>query len=124
MARVKGLYSKKDRECEEMSFHDSQDPAAVVIADVSISAFEDGLCPTRFYANIVTEGLDMSTLTQGAFIKVGDVLLEVSDRTKKCHDECWLEKKPCGMVDLIRYAKVAEGGRVSVSDDVEGRQRE
>ena len=41
-----------------------------------------------FGENLVVEGIELNTLPIGQQIQVGDVLLEVTQIGKKCHDKC------------------------------------
>ena len=41
-----------------------------------------------FGENIVTEGLDLKNLPVGTRLSIGDVLLEVTQIGKECHDHC------------------------------------
>ena len=41
-----------------------------------------------FGENLVIEGIELNTLSIGQKIKIGDVLLEVTQIGKKCHDKC------------------------------------
>lgn len=71
------------------------------------------LKPGDFAENITTRGIDLSSLQIGDRIKVGtQVLLEVSQIGKECHDLCEISKKigRCIMPKQGIFARVLKGG--------------
>ena len=71
-----------------------------------------------FGENLVIEGIELHTLPIGQQIKVGDVLLEVTQIGKKCHDKCqiYYQVGECIMPKNGIFTKVLKGGRVKVGD--------
>jgi MOSC domain-containing protein YiiM len=74
-----------------------------------------------FGENIVVEGIDLSKLPVGTKLKVGDVLMEVTQIGKVCHDRChiYYTVGDCIMPREGIFAKVLEGGKAKVGDNVE-----
>ena len=72
-----------------------------------------------FGENIVLEGIELHTLPIGQLIKIGDVLLEVTQIGKKCHDKCqiYYQVGECIMPKNGIFTKVLKGGKVKVGDD-------
>lgn len=72
-----------------------------------------------FGENLVVEGIDVEKLPVGQKIKIGDVLLEVTQIGKKCHDKCniYYQVGDCIMPKNGIFTKVLSGGIVKVSDD-------
>ena len=77
--------------------------------------------PGIFGENILTEGIDYSRCTIGTRIRCGDVLLEIMQIGKKCHSSCEIRKiaGDCIMPREGIFAKVLEGGYISVGDNAE-----
>ena len=72
-----------------------------------------------FGENIVLEGIELHTLPIGQLIKIGDVLLEVTQIGKKCHDKCqiYYQVGECIMPKTGIFTKVLKGGKVKVGDE-------
>ena len=79
-------------------------------ANVDIGAFGE---------NIVLEGIELHTLPIGQLIKIGDVLLEVTQIGKKCHDKCqiYYQVGECIMPKNGIFTKILKGGKVKVGDE-------
>ena len=72
-----------------------------------------------FGENIVLEGIELHTLPIGQLIKIGDVLLEVTQIGKKCHDKCqiYYQVGECIMPKNGIFTRVLKGGKVKVGDE-------
>ena len=72
-----------------------------------------------FGENLVIEGIELHTLPIGQQIKIGDVLLEVTQIGKKCHDKCqiYYQVGECIMPKNGIFTKVLKGGEVKVGDE-------
>lgn len=72
-----------------------------------------------FGENIVLEGIELHKLPIGQLIKIGDVLLEVTQIGKKCHDKCqiYYQVGECIMPKNGIFTKVLKGGKVKVGDE-------
>ena len=72
-----------------------------------------------FGENLVIEGIELNTLSIGQKIKIGDVLLEVTQIGKKCHDKCqiYYQVGECIMPKNGIFTKVLNGGIVKVGDE-------
>ena len=72
-----------------------------------------------FGENLVIEGIELNTLSIGQKIKIGDVLLEVTQIGKKCHDKCqiYYQVGECIMPKNGIFTKVLNGGTVKVGDE-------
>ena len=72
-----------------------------------------------FGENIVLGGIELHTLPIGQLIKIGDVLLEVTQIGKKCHDKCqiYYQVGECIMPKNGIFTKVLKGGKVKVGDE-------
>jgi molybdenum cofactor synthesis domain-containing protein len=79
------------------------------------------LKPGAFGENLVTDGLDMNELGIGSRIRVGSVLLELTQIGKVCHTRCavYYTTGDCIMPRLELFARVLEGGEVKPGMDVE-----
>jgi MOSC domain-containing protein YiiM len=75
-----------------------------------------------FAENLTTEGLNLPSLPVGAWLKVGsDVLLEVSQIGKVCHNRCniFYAVGDCVMPREGIFAKVLAGGQIKIGDLIE-----
>jgi MOSC domain-containing protein YiiM len=75
-----------------------------------------------FAENLTTEGIDLPSLPVGTKLKVGDeVLLEVSQIGKVCHNRCniFYTVGDCVMPREGIFAKVLAGGEIKVNDRME-----
>lgn len=78
--------------------------------------------PGDFAENITTEGLDVMTLPVGSVVHVGDdVVLEISQVGKVCHNKCaiYYQAGDCVMPREGVFAVVRQAGDVAVGDTVE-----
>lgn len=75
-----------------------------------------------FAENLTTEGIDLPSLSIGTRLKVGsEVLLEVTQIGKVCHERCsiFYAVGDCVMPREGIFAKVLIGGEVRVGDQIE-----
>ena len=72
-----------------------------------------------FGENLVVEGIELHTLPIGQLIQIGDVLLEVTQIGKKCHDKCqiYYQVGECIMPKNGIFTKVLKGGSVKVGGE-------
>lgn len=75
--------------------------------------------PTGAFAeNILTDGIALNTLSIGAKLKIGEVLLEVTQIGKECHADCAIRKQvgDCVMPRKGVFAVVLEEGAIRRGD--------
>ncbi|MBR4428518.1 MAG: MOSC domain-containing protein [Clostridia bacterium] len=74
-----------------------------------------------FGENIIVEGIDFRTLPIGTRYRCGDVLLEMTQIGKECHDHCaiYAAMGDCIMPREGVFCKVLQGGVLHVGDDLE-----
>ena len=74
-----------------------------------------------FGENIIVEGIDFRTLPIGTRYRSGDVLLEMTQIGKECHDHCaiYAAMGDCIMPREGVFCKVLQGGVLHVGDDLE-----
>lgn len=80
------------------------------------------LNPGDFAENLTTSGLDLDSFAEGDRVRVADnVLLEVSQIGKTCHEDCVVKEKTgeCIMPEKGLFFRVLEGGEISQGDPVE-----
>jgi len=79
-----------------------------------------GLCTGKFAENITTEGIELHKLDIGTRIRTGEVLLEISQIGKECHEKCAIFKQvgQCIMPTEGIFAKVIEGGKIKPGDEI------
>jgi len=80
----------------------------------------EGLTPGKFAENITTEGIILYELPVGTKLKIGDVILEVTQIGKECHLGCEIRKLvgDCVMPREGIFAKVLEDGYIKAGDDI------
>ena len=76
-----------------------------------------------FAENIITRGLDLTAVAVGDTLKIGgEILLEVTQIGKKCHDSGCAIKKATGDCIMPKegvFAKVLQGGAAKAGDPIE-----
>ena len=90
---------------------ESVEPMRAVLPDIPVGAFAE---------NILTEGVTLYTLPVGTWLRVGDVLLEVTQIGKECHAHCAIRRQvgDCVMPREGIFAVVLEEGVVRAGDPV------
>ncbi|NMC32587.1 MAG: MOSC domain-containing protein [Veillonellaceae bacterium] len=79
------------------------------------------LAPGDFAENLTVSGLDLPALPVGTVLRVGEVVLKVSQIGKECHQGCAVMQAvgDCVMPREGIFATVEKGGRVSNGDAIE-----
>lgn len=74
-----------------------------------------------FAENLTTKGLKVYELPLKTRLKVGEVILEISQIGKKCHDSCEIKKMTghCIMPKEGVFAKVIKEGIIKENDPIE-----
>lgn len=74
-----------------------------------------------FGENLVVDGIELNKLPIGQKIKIGEVLLEVTQIGKKCHDKCviYYQVGICIMPAYGIFTKVLNGGEITLGEEVE-----
>lgn len=80
-------------------------------ADVAAGAFGE---------NLVVSGIDFRRLPVGTLLRCGEVLLEITQIGKECHTHCAIYEQTgdCIMPREGVFAKVLQGGTVTVGDEM------
>jgi len=77
--------------------------------------------PGDFAENLTTEGIELFTLPVGTRFSVGDdVILELTQIGKECHDRCAIFKQMGSCVMPVEgvFTRVLHGGVVKVDDEI------
>lgn len=79
-----------------------------------------GLCTGKFAENITTEGIVLYALSVGARFKIGDVVFEVTQIGKECHQKCAIfhQVGECIMPKEGIFARVIIGGIIKAGDEI------
>ncbi|MDQ0148568.1 MOSC domain-containing protein [Eubacterium multiforme] len=74
-----------------------------------------------FGENIVVDGIEVDKLDIGQKLKIGDVILEITQIGKKCHSECEIFHRvgKCIMPIHGVFSKVLKGGNIKLNDEIE-----
>lgn len=90
---------------------ESVDRMRTKLPDIAIGAFAE---------NILTEGIELFTLPVGTRMRVGEVLLEVTQIGKECHKGCAIRNLigDCVMPREGIFAIVLEEGTVRAGDEI------
>lgn len=95
-----------------------------LLGQESIKKMQDmgikGLEPGKFAENITTEGIVLYKLPIGTILKIGDVVLEITQIGKECHEGCAIKKQvgKCVMPLEGVFAKVIKEGYISKGDSI------
>lgn len=97
-----------------------------LLDDSEIRAMEERtgveLHPGDFAENLTSSGLDMESFAVGDRLRVGEeVLLEVSQIGKTCHEDCVVKEKTgeCIMPEKGLFFRVLQGGYLTPGDPIE-----
>ena len=73
-----------------------------------------------FGENLLVDGIDCARLPVGTQLKCGDVLLEVTQIGKECHQGCAIQHRVgyCIMPHEGIFARVLKGGTVQEGDEI------
>lgn len=73
-----------------------------------------------FAENITVEGFEVKDLSIGTKLKIGEVILEISQIGKSCHSKCEIFKTvgDCIMPKEGVFARVLKGGKIKVGDEI------
>lgn len=90
---------------------ESVEKMKAVFPDIPVGAFAE---------NILTEGLTLYTLPVGTRLRVGEVLLEVTQIGKECHAHCAIRQQvgDCVMPREGIFAIVLEEGTIRPGDTI------
>lgn len=90
---------------------ESVDKMKAVFPDIPVGAFAE---------NILTEGLTLFTLPVGTRLRIGEVLLEVTQIGKECHAHCAIRQQvgDCVMPREGIFAIVLEEGTIRSGDAI------
>lgn len=74
-----------------------------------------------FAENITTEGINLSEIELGEHLKIGEVIIEITQHGKRCHGKCNVFKTigDCIMPKEGVFARVIKGGLIKVGDEIE-----
>ena len=87
---------------------------------VAFNELGAGVKSGAFGENLVVEGYDLRTIPVGTIFKCNDVILEITQIGKKCHQGCEIFKKmgDCIMPREGIFAKVLHGGVIKPGDEI------
>lgn len=73
-----------------------------------------------FGENLVVEGIDFANLPVGTLLRCNEVLLEITQIGKDCHNHCEIYKMvgDCIMPREGVFAKVISSGKISIGDEI------
>ena len=74
-----------------------------------------------FGENLVVEGFDFAALPVGSRFRIGDVVLEMTQIGKECHNHCQIYQRmgECIMPKEGVFARVLQGGRIKRGDEIQ-----
>ncbi len=80
----------------------------------------ENLTPGKFAENLTTQGIELYTLPIGTQLKIGEVLLEVTQIGKECHQHCQIYEQvgKCIMPSEGIFAKVIREGTINAGDEI------
>ena len=81
------------------------------------STVEDG----SFGENLLISGIDFNAIEIGTCLKIGDVILEITQLGKSCHNHCAIYHQvgKCIMPTNGLFSRVLKGGTIQLNDSVE-----
>lgn len=99
-----------------------------LLSEEKIAAFRQQgaeVSPGAFGENLVVAGIDFAALPVGTLLRCGDVLLEITQIGKECHNHCAIFQQMgrCIMPQEGVFARVLEPGVIRVGDRMEVQAR-
>lgn len=81
----------------------------------------EGLCSGKFAENLTTEGIVLYELPVGTRMKIGEVLMEVTQIGKECHLGCEIRNLvgDCVMPREGIFTRVLQDGWIKPGDEIE-----
>lgn len=119
----KGFF-KKDFGLEDDAHGGNWHRQVSLLAEESIDKMKEleitGLTPGIFAENITTKGIILYTLPIGTKLKIGEVVMEVTQIGKECHSGCQISKitGKCIMPKEGIFARILEEGYIQAGDEV------
>ncbi len=88
--------------------------------DRATTSGEKGLNPGSFAENLTTEGIELYSLPIGTKLQMNEVILEVTQIGKTCHEKCSIYKLvgECVMPKEGVFARVIHGGIIKAGDGI------
>ena len=82
-----------------------------------------GVSDGDFGENLLVEGIDLKALPVGTTLRVGDVILRVTQIGKACHSDCEIRRRTgdCIMPREGIFAEVLDGGEIRPGDRITAR---
>lgn len=79
-----------------------------------------GLCSGKFAENLTTQGIILYELPVGTKLKIGEVLMEVTQIGKECHKGCAIRNQvgDCIMPREGIFTKVLQSGWIKPEDEI------
>ena len=76
--------------------------------------------PGAFGENVIVSGIEINALPVGTWLQCNDVIFEITQIGKECHDHCQIYYRmgECIMPRLGTFAKVLKGGDINVGDEI------
>ena len=81
----------------------------------------EGLCSGKFAENLTTEGIILYELPVGTKLKIGEVIMEVTQIGKECHLGCEIRQLvgDCVMPREGIFTKILAAGWIKPGDEIE-----
>jgi MOSC domain-containing protein YiiM len=88
--------------------------------DKAAEAGVQGLYPGVYAENLTTKGIVLYTLPVGTRLQIKDVILEVTQIGKECHQECAIYQQigDCVMPREGIFARVIQSGVIKTGDEI------
>ena len=82
--------------------------------------------PGAFGENVIVDENILKDIKVGDWLKVNDVILEITQLGKECHDHCQIYYRmgECIMPRLGIFARVLNGGKVKIGDEIKRVERD
>lgn len=92
-----------------------------LLSQEKIEAFKALGVPVKdgdFGENLIVSGIDFAMLPVGTRLTSGDVILEITQIGKECHNDCAIKQAvgTCIMPTEGVFARVIQGGTIAVGD--------
>lgn len=133
MAFVKGIFIKDSQQqwkeykeiyLDSKEINEGEEDLSIITIEGFNKLKNDevkGFCHHKFHANFVIEGIDPRNLLPGTILHMGDIIIEVTNKTKKCHFNCPVLSSnypPCALNKHIVFGKLLKSGKIAYKDKI------
>ena len=80
----------------------------------------EGLCSSKFTENLTVEGIALYELPVGTILRIGEVIMEVTQVGKECYSECKIHNlsSECVLQREVIFTRILKDGWIKPGDKI------